>query len=164
MNDILNEICYRCQPFFGSNASEKDYENEFVNCLGRLGWLQWKQEINTQDGVSRWLTMEDESYFKRILPVVVDDTIRDSQFYLDLVKYWKDQKDEKETFVAELKKIDVDVAVPEEEKLRKLEAVFNLLPAIKIYIDWTDVENLDSMSATRFNTIVRKIKERRESV
>lgn len=48
MNDIWNEICYRCQPFFGSNASEKDYENEFVNCLGRLGWLQWKQEINTQ--------------------------------------------------------------------------------------------------------------------
>lgn len=48
MNDIWNEICYRCQPFFGSNASEKDYENEFVNCLGRLGWLQWKQEISTQ--------------------------------------------------------------------------------------------------------------------
>lgn len=108
--------------------------------------------------------MEDESYFKRILPVVVDDTIRNSKFYLDLVKYWKDQKDEQETLVAELKKIDVGVAAPEEEKLKELEAVFKLLPSIKKYIDWTDVENLDSMSATRFNTIVRKIKERRESV
>lgn len=108
--------------------------------------------------------MEDESYFKRILPVVVDDTIRNSKFYLDLVKYWKDQKDEQETLVAELKKIDVGVAAPEEEKLKELEAVFKLLPSIKKYIDWTDVENLDSMSATRFNTIVRKIKERRERV
>lgn len=48
MNDIWNEICYRCQPYIDSNALEKDYEREFVNCLGKLGWLQWKGEIATQ--------------------------------------------------------------------------------------------------------------------
>lgn len=48
MKEIWNEICYRCKNCIDNNVQEKNYENEFVNCLSQLGWMQWKQEVTTQ--------------------------------------------------------------------------------------------------------------------
>lgn len=104
--------------------------------------------------------MEDSSYFERILPVVVDDDIRERVFYVDLVKYWKAEKESQADCVSQLKAIDPILAKPEEEKLKEIEAVYNLLPQIKKYIDWTNTENLNDMCATRFGSIVRKIREK----
>ena len=40
--------------------------------------------------------LQDPCFKERILPVVVDDTIRDDQFYVELVKFWKELKDKQE--------------------------------------------------------------------
>ena len=44
--------------------------------------------------------MENVNYKDRMLPVVVDDTIRDDDFYVELVKHWKEKKD-KQTEIVE---------------------------------------------------------------
>ena len=43
--------------------------------------------------------MEDTSYIERILPVVVDDGIREPMFYADLAEYWKGQRDSQNELV-----------------------------------------------------------------
>ena len=105
--------------------------------------------------------MKDPCYKDRILPVVVDDTIRESQFYVDLVKYWKEEKDKQEDIVKQLIKIDEELAEPQQKKLNEIKDVYALLKCITEYIDWVNAENLDAMCATRFKTIIDKIIERR---
>lgn len=105
--------------------------------------------------------MKDPCYKDRILPVVVDDTIRESQFYVDLVKYWKEEKDKQEDIVKQLLEIDEEMAKPQQTKLNEIKDVYPLLKGITEYIDWVNAENLDAMCATRFKTIIDKIIKRR---
>ena len=105
--------------------------------------------------------MKDPCYKDRILPVVVDDTIRESQFYVDLVKYWKEEKNKQEDIVKQLLEIDEEMAEPQQTKLNEITDVYALLKGITEYIDWVNAENLDAMCATRFKTIIDKIIERR---
>ena len=107
--------------------------------------------------------MKDPCYKDRILPVVVDDTIRESQFYVDLVKYWKEEKDKQEDIVKQLLEIDGDMAEPQQTKLNEIKDVYALLKGITEYIDWVNAENLDAMCATRFRTIIDKIIERKRN-
>lgn len=100
-------------------------------------------------------------YKERILPVVVDDMIRESLFYVDLVKHWKEEKDKQEAVVVQLRDIDPDLAEPEEVKLNEINKVYSLLKVIKDYIDWINADNLDFLSSTRFGSIVRKILEKK---
>ena len=105
--------------------------------------------------------LQDPCYKDRILPVVVDDTIRESQFYVDLVKYWKEEKDKQEDIVKQLLEIDEEMVEPQQTKLNEIKDVYALLKGITEYIDWVNAENLDAMCATRFKTIIDKIIERR---
>lgn len=104
--------------------------------------------------------LEDEHYKERILPVVMDDTIRSSLFYADLVGYWKGKKDEQEEMVRRLNEIDTNKTKPQADKLKVIETIYDKIDAIKEYIDWTNAENLDSLCATQFRSIVETIKER----
>ena len=105
--------------------------------------------------------IEVGEYKNRILPVVMDDTIRESLFYVDLVKYWKGKKEEQGEVVNQLNAIDPAMAEPEAEKLREIEAVYSKLSEIKKYIDWTNAENLESLSASHFRPIIEIIKNRK---
>ena len=105
--------------------------------------------------------MEHPDYVKRILPVVVDDAVRKTSFYISLAKHWKKKKDDQEKAVAKLKAIDEFLAEPEEKKLKEIEAVYKLLPVIKEYVDWTNTENLNAMCASQFSSILRKIREKK---
>ena len=93
--------------------------------------------------------------------MVVVDTIRESQFYVDLVKYWKEEKDKQEDIVKQLLEIDEEMAEPQQTKLNEIKDVYALLKGITEYIDWVNAENLDAMCATRFKTIIDKIVEKR---
>lgn len=106
--------------------------------------------------------LQDPSFKERILPVVVDDTIRDDQFYVEMVKYWKEKKEKQEGMVEQLIGIDPEMAKPEEVKLKEIKEVYELLKVIKDYIEWTNADNLDALCATRFGTIVSKICGKRE--
>lgn len=105
--------------------------------------------------------MKDPCFKDRILPVVVDDTIRESQFYVDLVKYWKEEKNKQEDIVKQLLEIDEEMAEPQQTKLNEIKDVYALLKGITEYIDWVNAENLNAMCATRFKTIIDKIVEKR---
>lgn len=48
MKDIWNEIRFKLRRCADNNESEKVYEGEFANCLGQLGWSEWKGEIVRQ--------------------------------------------------------------------------------------------------------------------
>ena len=103
--------------------------------------------------------MEDPAFEERILPVVMDDTLRGADFYKKLVSYWKKMLDEQQQLVAELKEIDPEKAEPEEEELEEIKAAYDVLPMVRKYLKWTVTENLESLSFTHFKTIVDKIKE-----
>ena len=105
--------------------------------------------------------MEDPSFEEKILPVVMDDTLRGADFYKELLSYWKQKLDEQQQLVADLKDIDQDKAEPEEEELREIKAAYDILPTVRKYLKWTVTENLESLSFTHFKTIVDKIKENR---
>jgi len=105
--------------------------------------------------------MENVDYKDRMLPVVVDDTIRDDDFYVELVKHWKEKKDKQTEIVEKLRDIDPDMAEPEEVKLKEIEQVYSLLKVIKEYIDWAHADNLDALSSSRFKKIIDEIYKRR---
>lgn len=106
--------------------------------------------------------LEDPCYKDRILPVVVDDTIRDSLFYVELVRHWKEERDKQKNVVEEIRKIDPKMAKPEKVRLAEIKKVYDFLMVIKDYIDWTNADNLDYLSSTRFGTIVREIIVRKQ--
>lgn len=101
--------------------------------------------------------LQDPDYKNRILPVVVDDTIRDDQFYVELVKYWKELKDKQEGIVEQLIDIDPDMAEPQKVQLEEIKAAYGLLKVIKDYVDWANADNLDALCSTRFKKIIDKI-------
>ena len=105
--------------------------------------------------------MENDDYKDRMLPVVVDDTIRDDDFYVELVKHWKEKKEKQTEIVGKLRDIDPDMAEPEEVKLKEIEQVYGLLKVIKEYIDWANADNLDALSSSRFKKIIDEIYKRR---
>lgn len=106
--------------------------------------------------------MEDTKYFKKILPLVMDDEIRQGEFYLNLVKYWEEEKKKQQEEVDKFKGLDPIYVEPIKEKLDEIIEICKLLPELKKYIDWTNAENLNYMCATKFNSIIRKIRERYE--
>ena len=105
--------------------------------------------------------MENVDYKYRMLPVVVDDTIRDDNFYVELIKHWKEEKDKRTEIVEKLRAIDPDMAEPEEVKLKEIEQVYGLFKVIKEYIDWANADNLDALSSSRFKKIIDEIYKRR---
>lgn len=102
--------------------------------------------------------LENENYCSKIIPLVMDDTIRDSLFYVDLVKYWKDKKDKQEEVVLKLRNVDPDMEEPEVEILNNMEAIYRILPKIKDYIQCINTDNIDSLSASHFKSIIDEIK------
>jgi len=104
--------------------------------------------------------LQDQSFKDRILPVVVDDTIRDDLFYVELVRFWKELKEKQEGIVKQMQEIDPDMAEPQQTKLNEINIIYGLLKVIKDYVDWENAENLDALCATRFRTIIDRITDR----
>ena len=63
-----------------------------------------------------------------------------------------------EDVVMQLKEIDPILAEPEVETLNILEAIYRILPKIKQYIQWTNTENINSLSASHFNSVIDALK------
>lgn len=73
----------------------------------------------------------------------------------------KKQKDKQENMLQQLMEIDPDMGYPQEVSCKEIMEVYGLLKEIKGYIDWTNADNLDALCATRFESIVKKICEKR---
>jgi len=101
--------------------------------------------------------MQHSDYKNRILPVVTDDTIRDTYFYVELCRHWAEKKATKEELVKQLNTIDTKLAAPIAKKLAEVETIYNFLTKVKEYIDWTNAESLNTLSSTHFKSIIDKI-------
>ena len=102
---------------------------------------------------------QQEDWQKRILPVVVDDSIRERSFYIELVKHWKAEKSSLEKDIEELKAIDESSATPLEEELKEVDAIFSFLSELKRYVDWVNADSLNNLSSANFKALIDKIKE-----
>lgn len=76
--------------------------------------------------------------------------------------YWKTELDNQKDLVDCIKSQDPEKAKPEEEKLKHIKAAYDVLPFVKEYLEWTNTENLDAFSFTRFKSIVEKIKAKKQ--
>lgn len=103
--------------------------------------------------------MESENYKNYRLPVVIDDSIRDSYFYVELVKHWKEEKEQQHSIVADFLDTDPDMAGPEQIKEDEIKQIYSLLSLIKNYIDWTNADSLDALSSSHFKKIIDKLAE-----
>ena len=101
---------------------------------------------------------QQENWKDKVLPVVVDDSIRERTFYIELVKHWKTEKESLEKDIEELKAIDENSAAPLEDELREANDIFNFLPELKRYVDWVNAESLNNLSSTNFKVLIDKIK------
>ena len=103
--------------------------------------------------------MQHSDWQKKILPVVVDDSIREKSFYKELVKHWNGQIVELEKEVGNLKEFGPEIVAPIEEELKEVKKIFSFLPSLKRYVDWVNSDSLNNLSSTNFNVLIDKIKE-----
>lgn len=104
--------------------------------------------------------LERKDGIDRILPVVVDDSIRDRRFYIDMVKHWKEQKDKVADDVNTILSIDPDMVGPLAKEQEEINAIYGFLQKIKDYIDWVNAESLDNLSSSNFQSLIDKIQEK----
>lgn len=107
--------------------------------------------------------LERKDGMDRILPVVVDDSIRDRRFYIDMVKYWKDQKDKIDDDVNTMMGIDPNMVAPLVKEQEEIKAIYGFLLKIKDYIDWINADSLNNLSSSNFQSLIDKILEKQDS-
>ncbi len=105
--------------------------------------------------------MKHGDYQNRILPIVVDDTIRDRYFYVELCKYWSEKQKEISSALTELG-FNNNLAKPFEEELNTVNIIIDFLPQIKTYIDLTNALSLTSLTSTNFKPLIDIIKASKE--
>lgn len=105
--------------------------------------------------------MQHEDWTNKILPVVVDDSIRERSFYKELVKHWKKEQDELEKEVEEMNEYGKAIVAPIEEELKEVNTIFGFLGELKRYVDWINADSLHNLSSTNFKALVDKIKRQR---
>ena len=103
--------------------------------------------------------MKHKGWQKRILPVVVDDSIRERSFYKELVRHWKGQINELEKETEDLKEFGANIVAPIEEELNECKTIFGFLPDLKRYVDWVNADSLNNLSSTNFKVLIDEIKE-----
>ena len=96
----------------------------------------------------------------RILPVVVDDSIRDRRFYIEMVKHWKEQKDKVDDDVNTMMTIDPAMVEPLTKEQEEIDVIYGFLLKIKDYIDWVNADSLDNLSSSNFKSLIDKIQEK----
>lgn len=101
--------------------------------------------------------MQHDDYKNRILPIVVDDTVRTRNFYVELCKYWHERREEISSCVDDLV-FDEKLAEPLKEELETVNKIIDFLPKIKDYIDWTNAQSLTALSGSQFKPLIDIIK------
>ena len=104
--------------------------------------------------------MHQENWKQKILPVVVDDSIRERSFYKELVKHWKAQIDELEKEVEDMREYGAKIVAPIEDELEEVKTVFNFLAELKRYVDWVNADSLDNLSFSNFQSLINIIREK----
>lgn len=105
--------------------------------------------------------MQHENWTNKILPVVVDDSIRERSFYKELVKHWKKEQDDLEKEVEEMKEYGKAIVAPIEDELKEVSTIFGFLGELKRYVDWVNADSLHNLSSTNFKALIDRIKRQK---
>jgi len=167
-DNIVNHFCCVLDHFGITYKRDKkdchytDNIKEFMDSIGNGDIIvvvfsrQYMLSRNCMYELSK--IKQQENWKDKVLPVVVDDSIRERTFYIELVKHWKTEKESLEKDIEELKAIDENSAGPLEDELREANDIFNFLPELKRYVDWVNAESLNNLSSTNFKVLIDKIK------
>ena len=167
-DNIVNHFCCVLDHFGITYKRDKkdchytDNIKEFMDSIGNGDIIvvvfsrQYMLSRNCMYELSK--IKQQENWKDKVLPVVVDDSIRERTFYIELVKHWKTEKESLEKDIEELKAIDENSAAPLEDELREANDIFNFLPELKRYVDWVNAESLNNLSSTNFKVLIDKIK------
>ena len=104
--------------------------------------------------------MQQENWEKKILSIVLDDSIRDRSFYKELVKHWKTQMNEIEQEADQMKEYGETIVAPIKEELKEVKIIFNFLAELKKYVDWVNAESLNNLSSSNFQSLINKIRDK----
>lgn len=127
-------------------------ESQFIVVVLSKPYLESKNCMFEFTGI-----MQHGDYQNRILPIVVDDTIRDRHYYVELCKHWNTKKELISSEVAELE-FNKTLTQPLEEELNVINTILASLPQIKTYIDWTNASSLSILTSTHFKSLIDTIK------
>ena len=101
--------------------------------------------------------MESDDYKNRLFPIIVDPTIRDDHYYVELVHCWEDKIKKLHQEITDIERISKEQAKPLKEKEKECRKVFEFLSKIKSYIDYTNSPSYDQMSENNFRDILNGI-------
>lgn len=109
--------------------------------------------------------MKHPDYKNRLFPIVCDSKdskVRDDDFYVELLKEWKQKLDEKKALVEKAKEANEKGAAPLEEKLKEIVDVNEFLAEIKRYVDYANAPSFVDASKERFSRIIEALKKQME--
>ena len=101
--------------------------------------------------------IESPDYKERLFPIVVDASIRDDSYYVQLVHHWHERIDKLKREITDIEGMSEKQTKPLEEKMEENKKVFELLSEIKSYIDYTNSPSYDQMSETNFKDLLEII-------
>lgn len=99
--------------------------------------------------------MEHEDYRDRIFPIVLDDSIRDDEYFDDLKKYWKDKAND-EVYLDALKDL-TGASFPLQRKKELMDQFYKKLPDIKVYLTEINSSSFVNLVNGNYRTIIDQI-------
>ena len=169
-DNIVNHFCFVLEQYGIVYKRDKkdchytDNIKEFMNAIrnGDIIVVVFSRKYMLSKNCMYELSgiMQQENWEKKILPVVVDDSIRERSFYKELVKHWKTKIDELEKEADEMREYGAKIIAPIEDELKEIKIIFDFLAELKRYVDWVNAESLNNLSSSNFQTLINKIRDK----
>lgn len=100
----------------------------------------------------------------RLIPICCDDSVRNDEFYIELIKKWKNKIAKHQKNVDEMEEIDPEQAGPLKRKLKEVNDVYAMLKDIKNYIDYANAYDSARQSDENFSGVIENIKNKLEKL
>lgn len=152
----LNHLPYRRDKEY---IRYRDSITEFMNLLreGKYVVVILSKEYLEAFNCMYELTgiMEHEDYRDRLFPIVMDDSIRDDNFFDDLKKHWKD-KANNEVYLDALKDL-TGASFPLQRKKELMDQFYKKLPDIKVYLTEISSSSFVNLVNGNYHAIIDQI-------
>lgn len=104
--------------------------------------------------------LDHPDYMKRIFPIVIDESVRGENKYVELANYWEKKKTEKEFNIKRIISNNETVKLPIEKKLELIETYIQQLRKLAEVTDEINSYTFQALKTSHFEPLLTKIKER----
>lgn len=145
------------------DCSYRDNIKDFMSCLRKgkkiIIFLSkpYLESFNCMYELSG--VMENDDYQERLFPIIVDPSVREDAYYVELVRYWEDEIKKLDQEITKIERVSEEQAKPLKEKAKESRRVFKFLSQIKSYIDYTNAPSYDQMSEINFKDLLNNIEK-----